>query len=416
MTIPRSDPLRPKPRRGIPQRAVTAEKLREATVNAAEIKGIPVDSGFADGNVAVYRGGRFMPEAQSGSGGGGGGVAITPRYNIYGTDILDSWLEGAAIASAATLTLGTDGDMFHVTGTTGITAIATPTRQTLALLIFDGACLLTNGANLILAGGINFTTAAGVCIIFAWEGGTVWREVSRLAARPAAPDNARYFTLGLNSALTNEHSLDEADESTLTSGKDIFWKWNDGGSSRKFKIHDIGGDFTLELRGVSGVVLGLGYVSDAYPRIQLTQDGELHMGDGTGPPGAKLVSGLAGVIQVPGSTKFQVVGALAYLPTPLNIVAANTQIPPNSLVELTANASYTLTSTPTLQTGDNGQQCLIRCVDTVDVITLQDQGTLAGSNLRLGAATRALGPRDSILLVYSDAVGDWTEIVYNTVI
>ncbi len=231
-----------------------------------------------------------------------------------------------------------------------------------------------------------------------------------------APKGARYFTFGLHGDLTNEHSLDDADESTLTAGKDVFWKWNDAGGGRKFKIHDIGGDVTVELRGAGGALLGLGYDTDAYPRIQFNQDGELHMGLGSAPPAAKLVPGLAGVIQVPGSTKFQVVGALAYLPTPLNIVAAATTIPPNALVELTANASYTLTSTPTVINGDDGQQCLIRCVDTVDVITLQDQGTLAGSNLRLGAATRALGPRDSILLVYSNAVGDWTEIAYNTVI
>ena len=55
-------------------------------------------------------------------------------------------------------------------------------------------------------------------------------------------------------------------------------------------------------------------------------------------------------------------------------------------------------------------------VDTVDTITLQDQGTLAGSNLRLGAATRALGPRDSIMLMYDSVVADWVELNYNTVL
>lgn len=114
---------------------------------------------------------------------------FTPGQNLFATDggangayTVDSWREGAAIASASTLTLGTDGDLFHVTGTTTITAIATPTRQTLAVLIFDGALTLTHGANLILQGSANHVTAAGDVFVFAWEGGTVWREVARRIA------------------------------------------------------------------------------------------------------------------------------------------------------------------------------------------------------------------------------------------
>ena len=110
---------------------------------------------------------------------------FTPRYNIYGTDggagaaySLDSWLEGAAITPAAgTLTLGTDGDAFHVEAG-NFSTIGTPTRQTLVLLVFNGVSVLTHGANLILQGAVNFTSAAGDIKMFFWEGGTVWREVS----------------------------------------------------------------------------------------------------------------------------------------------------------------------------------------------------------------------------------------------
>lgn len=83
---------------------------------------------------------------------------------------------------------------------------------------------------------------------------------------------------------------------------------------------------------------------------------------------------------------------------------------------LTADASYTLTSTPTLADGEDGQRVLILNVDTTDVITIQDQGTLAGSNLRLGATTRALGPRDSIMLMYSSTIGDWVEVAFTNVL
>jgi hypothetical protein len=79
-------------------------------------------------------------------------------------------------------------------------------------------------------------------------------------------------------------------------------------------------------------------------------------------------------------------------------------------VLLDADASYTLTSAPTLANGYNGQKVHITNVDDTDTITIQDQGTLASSNLRLDAATVAIGPRDSLTLMYSTDVGDWVQI------
>lgn len=120
---------------------------------------------------------------------------FTPRYNIFATDAgangaysVDSWLEGAQITpSAGTLTLGTDGDMFHVAAG-NFSAIDTPTRQTLVLLIFDGVSVVThNGTSLILQGATNFTSAAGDTMMLAWEGsGANWREINRHTAAAAA--------------------------------------------------------------------------------------------------------------------------------------------------------------------------------------------------------------------------------------
>jgi hypothetical protein len=84
---------------------VTAEKLREATVNAAEITGIPVDAGFADGMVAVYRGGRFMPEVPAAAAPAAGGVSAHA--------LLDG---GTAHSDAATGT-PTKGDLVVGSGT-----------------------------------------------------------------------------------------------------------------------------------------------------------------------------------------------------------------------------------------------------------------------------------------------------------
>ena len=79
--------------------------------------------------------------------------------------------------------------------------------------------------------------------------------------------------------------------------------------------------------------------------------------------------------------------------------------------ELTAStANPTMTAAPTVPDGQNGQILQLVNVDTTDTITLQDQGTLANSNLRLSATTIVLGPRDSITLRFSSVVGDWVQV------
>lgn len=81
----------------------------------------------------------------------------------------------------------------------------------------------------------------------------------------------------------------------------------------------------------------------------------------------------------------------------------------------TTGGSLTLTSTPTLPDGSDGQVVTILNVGAQNVV-VQDQGTLAGSNLRLGAATRTLGPRDSIRLAWSTGIGDWVEEFFSNVV
>ncbi len=89
-----------------------------------------------------------------------------------------SWLsEGAALASASTLTLGTDGAIFHVTGTTTITALSG--NQSLVTLVFDGSLVLTHGSTLLLRDSANVTTRANCVFGFVNDGGGVWREVFR---------------------------------------------------------------------------------------------------------------------------------------------------------------------------------------------------------------------------------------------
>jgi hypothetical protein len=91
-------------------------------------------------------------------------ILINPQTNT----------QGANIASAGTINLDTaTGDYVHITGTTTITAITLKQGRE-RTLVFDGALTFTNGASLILPGGVNITTAAGdMCIVRGEASGVV---------------------------------------------------------------------------------------------------------------------------------------------------------------------------------------------------------------------------------------------------
>jgi len=91
--------------------------------------------------------------------------------------------EGAAISSASTTIFGTDGNMFHVTGTTGIAQFSGD--QDFAWVVFDGVLTITHGAGtIIMKDGRDYTTDAGDVFLFLKENvaGTLWREASRVMA------------------------------------------------------------------------------------------------------------------------------------------------------------------------------------------------------------------------------------------
>jgi hypothetical protein len=94
--------------------------------------------------------------------------------------------------------------------------------------------------------------------------------------------------------------------------------------------------------------------------------------------------------------------------------AATTLVPSNApRLELTPDGSYTLDTTPTLANGTDGQTLVIINAEPTNafVITLQDESTLAGSNLELaGNANLALGPKDSVTLCYSSALSGWVQV------
>ena len=113
------------------------------------------------------------------------GVNYSTIYTLDNVSVADNSEtlsgEGAAIASASTLTLGTDGNMFHITGSTGpITALSG--SQSDVTLVFDSTPTLTHSGNLILQYAVDYVAAANVVMKFVNEGAGVWRETSRTPA------------------------------------------------------------------------------------------------------------------------------------------------------------------------------------------------------------------------------------------
>ncbi len=97
-----------------------------------------------------------------------------------------------------------------------------------------------------------------------------------------------------------------------------------------------------------------------------------------------------------------------------SLIATSTITPPplgRGVVQpISASGAITMTSAPTISNGIDGQE-IILYNGAANNITLQDQGTLAGSNLRLVAPSVTLGPRNSVRLMFlTTIVGDWVQI------
>ena len=75
------------------------------------------------------------------------------------------------------------------------------------------------------------------------------------------------------------------------------------------------------------------------------------------------------------------------------------------------SGAVTMTSTPTVAVGDFvGQVLILQGSSATDTLTLQDEGTLPGSNLRLDTTTRLISNATVLTLVWNGT--DWEETAY----
>lgn len=123
--------------------------------------------------------------------------------------------KGADIASASPLVLGTDGQMFDVTGTTGFSSITVAANR-LFVLQFDGALTLTNSANLILPHATNQTTQAGDRLL----GFSEAADTTRVLAYTHATAAAAFTAIKQDASVTATGVVEIATAAEVATGTD----------------------------------------------------------------------------------------------------------------------------------------------------------------------------------------------------
>ncbi len=160
---------------------------------------------------------------------------------------LRNFIKGTDIASASTLTLPTDGNVFDVTGTTTINHLSTigiPKGFTF-ILKFTAALTLTNNAGappantapVLLASGANFTTGANKGITLFWDGTNFIEAVQGSGGGGGgAPTGASYVVMGLDGTLTAERVATTSTSVSVVDGG--------AGGSVEFRRAALTGDVT----------------------------------------------------------------------------------------------------------------------------------------------------------------------------
>lgn len=75
-----------------------------------------------------------------------------------------------------------------------------------------------------------------------------------------------------------------------------------------------------------------------------------------------------------------------------------------------ASTSVLLTSTPNIAAGVSGQYLILSSTSSASGVVFQDEGTLTGSKLQLGAASRTVSQYKTLTLIYDAVDGFWREV------
>lgn len=234
-------------------------------------------------------------------------------------------------------------------------------------------------------------------------------------AATRVPTEMRFYTASdaLPSVKTLRLTLDKAGLATFTAGLTL--------SAGNLTI-PAGDNFVISTRGLIGATsdgvflfrnvagtdlnrINLGGTTASFPAIKRNGAGiDFRTGDDGGYASITAQNiVVANTLTVNGPTDEPAGG--------LQTLAANSAISTTTTtLKVVGNGgAVTLISTPTIADSNNGRTIRIFGTSDANAVTLQDEGTLPGSNLQLGAATRVLGLGDILVLYYDGTTTQWFE-------
>ena len=346
------------------------------------------------------------------------------------------------VFSAADKSLTSTGTVPVDQGGTGLTAwtlngipyaSATGTLASGTGLTFDGTTL-TVDANLTFTGPQSIATSSGALTLAPAAGSSVIVTTSTTGNFAVNTTELVVDTgvgVGIGTAspgyqLNLAKATGFQSDLGITSGASSFvFGSQDVSSGRSAIAHDNNG-------GGSGNIISIGFGAitagvPANPVLSLNQLGNVGIGT-TAPAAILAVNGGAhvGGDSDPGDNNLAVDGTSTltgavthtattiYTSASIQTLAAGDPVVASATKVIVAGSSgpVTTTAAPTIADGTDGQMLYVVGTNDTNTLTLQDEGTLASSNLALGSTSRVLGLGDVLVLMYDTTAASWIEVSF----
>jgi hypothetical protein len=146
------------------------------------------------------------------------------------------------------------------------------------------------------------------------------------------------------------------------------------------------------------------------PSAKLAINGGAHVGGDSDPGDNNLAvdgtSTLTGAVTHTTTT--------VYTSASIQTLAAGSPVVASATKVIVAGSGgpVTTTAAPTIADGTDGQMLYVVGTNDTNTLELQDEGTLASSNLALGSTSRVLGLGDVLVLMYDTTAASWIEVSF----
>ena len=158
---------------------------------------------------------------------------------------------------------------------------------------------------------------------------------------------------------------------------------------------------------IKGSNVGIGTMA---PAATLAVNGGAHVGGNSDPGDNNLAvdgtSTLTGAVTHTATTIYTS-ASIQTLTAGSPVVASATKV-----IVAGSGGAVTTTAAPSIADGTDGQMLYVVGTNDTNTLELQDEGTLASSNLALGSTSRVLGLGDVLVLMYDTTAASWIEVSF----